>query len=142
MKRSCSLKYEALITPTTFGSSISMFGCNNVKRGGQHLFFNILIPTISRLESDRKFGVTGTWGLGRNNPYTGSLVARLQSSNKEPMYGLIRPPEGNGAWATTWNVIWIKLVLTLKGQCKPQGVGIILGESCSELLLRCTKWGF
>ena len=32
--------------------------------------------------------------------------------------------------------------LTLKGQCKPHGLGIILGESCSKLLLHCTKWGF
>ena len=34
------------------------------------------------------------------------------------------------------------LPLTLKGQCKPHGLGIILGESCSKLLLHCTKWGF
>ena len=32
--------------------------------------------------------------------------------------------------------------LTLKRQCKPHGLGIILGESCSKLLLHCTKWGF
>ena len=32
--------------------------------------------------------------------------------------------------------------LTLEGQCKPHGLGIILGESCSKLLLHCTKWGF
>ena len=32
--------------------------------------------------------------------------------------------------------------LTLKGQCKPHGLGIILEESCSKLLLHCTKWGF
>ena len=32
--------------------------------------------------------------------------------------------------------------LTLKGQCKPYGLGIILRESCSKLLLHCTKWGF
>ena len=31
--------------------------------------------------------------------------------------------------------------LTLKGQCKPHGLGIILGESCSKLLLHSTKWG-
>ena len=31
--------------------------------------------------------------------------------------------------------------LTLKGQCKPQGLGIILGESYSNLLLHRTKWG-
>jgi hypothetical protein len=34
------------------------------------------------------------------------------------------------------------LKLTLKGQCKPHGLGIILGESCSKLLFHCTKWGF
>ena len=28
----------------------------------------------------------------RNNPYTGSLEAGLQPSNKEPMYGLVCPP--------------------------------------------------
>ena len=32
--------------------------------------------------------------------------------------------------------------LTLKGQCQPHGLGIILSESCSNLLLHCTKWGF
>ena len=32
--------------------------------------------------------------------------------------------------------------LTLKGQCKPHGLGIVLGESCSKLLLHCTKWDF
>ena len=39
--------------------------------------------------------------------------------------------------------IWVPWwLLTLKGQCKPHGLGIILGESCSKLLLHCTKWGF
>ena len=32
-----------------------------------------------------------------------------------------------------------KFILTLKGQCKPHGLGIILGASCSKLLLHCTK---
>ena len=32
------------------------------------------------------------WWLGRNNLYIGTLEAWLQSSNKEPMYGLVRPP--------------------------------------------------
>ena len=31
-------------------------------------------------------------GVGWNNPYIGSLEAGLQSSNKEPMYGLVHPP--------------------------------------------------
>ena len=34
------------------------------------------------------------------------------------------------------------ITLTLKGQCKPHGLGIILRESCSKLLFHCTKWGF
>ena len=34
------------------------------------------------------------------------------------------------------------MFLTLKGQCKPHGLGIISGESCSKLILHCTKWGF
>ena len=33
-------------------------------------------------------------------------------------------------------------VLTLKGQCKPHGLGIILRGSCLELLLHCTEWDF
>ena len=32
--------------------------------------------------------------------------------------------------------------LTLKVQCKPHRLSINLGESCSKLLLHCTKWGF
>ena len=35
-------------------------------------------------------------GLGRNYPYIGSLEAGLQSSNKEPMYGLVCPPHVEG----------------------------------------------
>ena len=35
-----------------------------------------------------------------------------------------------------------RVPLTLKGQCKPHGVGIISGKSSSKLLLHCTKWGF
>ena len=35
-----------------------------------------------------------------------------------------------------------RVVLTLKGQCKPHGLGIMLGGSCSKLLLHCTKWDF
>ena len=31
------------------------------------------------------------------------------------------------------------ILLTLEGQCKPDMLGIILGESCSKLLLHCTK---
>ena len=34
------------------------------------------------------------------------------------------------------------LSLTLKGQCKPHRLIIILGESCLKLLLNCTKWSF
>ena len=30
-------------------------------------------------------------GLGRTNPYTGSLEARVQASNKEQVYELVRP---------------------------------------------------
>ncbi len=36
----------------------------------------------------------------------------------------------------------IPVLLTLKGQCKPRGLGIIWEESCSKLLLHCTKWDF
>jgi len=32
-------------------------------------------------------------GMEQNKLYTGTLEARLQSSNKEPMYGLLRPPQ-------------------------------------------------
>ena len=39
-------------------------------------------------------------------------------------------------------VVTARCTLTLKGQCKPHGLGIILVESCSKLLLHCTKWGF
>ena len=31
------------------------------------------------------------FGLGSNNPYTGSLEARVKASNKERVYGLVRP---------------------------------------------------
>ena len=31
-------------------------------------------------------------GLGQNNPYSGTLEAGMQSSNKEPMYGLVCLP--------------------------------------------------
>ena len=48
-----------------------------------------------------------------------------------------------------WHLEWIMVsdpstwhTLTLEGQCKPHGLGINLGESCSKLLRHCTKWGF
>ena len=37
---------------------------------------------------------------------------------------------------------WCKHSFNPKGQCKPHGLGIILGESWSKLLLHGTKWGF
>ena len=37
-------------------------------------------------------------GLGENEPYTGSLEARVQASNKEQVYGLVCPALGGSVF--------------------------------------------
>ena len=37
---------------------------------------------------------------GQNNPYIGSLEAWLQSSNKEQVYKLVRPPRPSPGWSS------------------------------------------
>ena len=51
------------------------------------------------LHGDKNRGLSPqTWkGLGRSNPYTGTLEAGLQSSNKEPQYGLLHPTPWKGS---------------------------------------------
>ena len=52
--------------------------------------------------------------LGRNNAYIGSLEAGLQSSNKEPMYGLVRPPRTTLIEAKArWCCVKLKVVQSI-----------------------------
>ena len=60
--------------------------------------------------------------LRRNNPYIGSLEVGLQSSNKEPMYGLVRPNPYQPhcfAWLTGLRVVGhahVALLMSFKAE--------------------------
>jgi hypothetical protein len=54
-------------------------------------FFNLRTLVFCDLMNEL-IVVTSIYRDGQNNLYTGSLLAKLQSSNKKPLYGLICPP--------------------------------------------------
>ena len=81
-----------------------------------------------------------TWLVCGSDPYDPHdfsmtrLRLKVFFRNMSSTPSVISSPEPS--WPPTWHG------LTLKEQCKPHGLCIILGESCSKLLLYCTKWSF
>ena len=91
------------------------------------------------------------------HPYSGKNLSEIESPRVH-FYKVQSRPYGNvnefffmyrsnleimELWIFQKLFFWVCkiLTLTLKGQCKPHGLGIILGDSFSKLLLHCTKRG-
>ena len=72
------------------------------------------------------------------NLHTNSKHAPINDSKWRILYAKQSTPHQDCCWIKGVRTV----LLTLKGQCKPHRLGIILGESCSKLLHHCTRWEF